>query len=144
MYEALVDHNSIEQIMNDKGLAKIGDNLVNFIYSLSKSLVLGSSTGEKVRDSVLAHAIRPTSVYEQIGHRTDAGTAGDAYEAILAYLWLTKRLQIDSVVNILIDHLPLDSKTSRRAEGRIAAKAFKSVMEYLIDLLPPSLLQDSD
>ncbi|MFO7837130.1 MAG: ribonuclease III family protein [Candidatus Thorarchaeota archaeon] len=144
MYQPLIDHDSIAQILNDKGLAKIGDNLVNFMYSLAKSIVLGSSTGEKVRDSVLARAIRSTSVYEQIGHRTDAGTAGDAYEAIVAYLWLTKELQIDSIVDMLVNNLPLDSHTSRRAEGRIAATAFKYVMTHLIDLLPPSLLHELD
>jgi len=144
MYQPLVTHDSVEQIMNDKGLAKIGDTLVNFIYSLSKSIVIGSSTGEKVRDSILARAIRQTSIYERIGHRTDAGTAGDAYEAIVAYVWLTKRIQIDSIVDMLAALLPLDTQTSRRAEGRIAAEAFKSMMDHLIGLLPKSLLQNSD
>jgi hypothetical protein len=144
MYQPLVTHDSVEHIMNDKGLAKIGDTLINFIYSLSKSIVLGFSTGEKVRDSILARAIRQTSIYERIGHRTDAGTAGDAYEAIVAYLWLTKQIQIDSIVDMLVDLLPLDTQTSRRAEGRIAAEAFESIMDHLIELVPKSLLQSSD
>ncbi|MFW9841404.1 MAG: ribonuclease III family protein, partial [Candidatus Thorarchaeota archaeon] len=62
MWESFVHHKSIEAIMNDKGLAKVGDNLVNFIYSLAKSVVLGHTTGEKVRDSVLARAIRATEI----------------------------------------------------------------------------------
>ena len=72
MWEPFVHHESIESIMNDKGLAKVGDNLVNFVYSLAKSVVLGHTTGEKVRDSVLARAIRATNVYNHISRRTDA------------------------------------------------------------------------
>ena len=34
--------------MRNKGLAKLGDNLVNLCYSLAKSQVLGEATGEKV------------------------------------------------------------------------------------------------
>lgn len=137
VWDSLVQHSSLESIMNDKGLAKIGDNLVNFCYSLAKSLVLGESTGEKVRDSVLARALRATSAYPRIGRRTDVGRAADAYEAIMAYLWLTEKLSIPDVVTSLKTTLNIDSQTNRKREGDAAAVSFQILLEQNLDSLPP-------
>lgn len=135
MWDSFVEHKTIDTIMNDKGLAKIGDGLVNFCYSLAKSAVLGKATGEKVRDSVMAKAIRATSVYSQIGRRTDAGDAADAFEAIMAYLWLAQRMSIEEFVKLLVQNLEIDSKTSRKKEDAAAAHAFQFVLEnYMKDL----------
>ena len=136
MWDSFVEHKSIDAIMNDKGLAKIGDGLVNFCYSLAKSAVLGEATGEKVRDSVLARAIRANPVYLQIGRRTDIGGAADAFEAIMAYLWMSNKLSIEEFVDILIQHLEIDSKTSRKKENTSAANAFQIVLENNIKNLP--------
>jgi hypothetical protein len=136
MWEAFVHHESVESIMNDKGLAKVGDNLINFIYSLAKSVVLGQTTGEKVRDSVLARAIRATDVYNHISRRTDAGRAADAYEAIMAYLWMTGKITIQQAVESLTNTLHIDSKTNRKKEGETAALSFQYLLEQHIDSLP--------
>jgi len=136
MWESFVHHESIESIMNDKGLAKLGDNLVNFIYSLAKSVVLGQTTGEKVRDSVLARAIRATEINSHFSRRTDAGRAADAYEAIMAYLWLSGKLAIQEAVKSLTETLDIDSKTSRKKEGEVAAISFQKLLEEYSDLLP--------
>ncbi len=136
MWKAFVHHESVESIMNDKGLAKVGDNLINFIYSLAKSVVLGQTTGEKVRDSVLARAIRATDVYNHISRRTDAGRAADAYEAIMAYLWMTGKITIQQAVESLTNTLHIDSKTNRKKEGEVAALSFQYLLEQHIDSLP--------
>jgi hypothetical protein len=122
--------------MHDKGLAKLGDGLVNFCYSLAKSLVLGEATGEKVRDSVLARAIRATSIYHHMKRRTDAGRAGDAYEAIMAYLWMSEKITISDMVDALSKSLDITSTTSRKREGEIAAEAFQKFLESNIEHLP--------
>ncbi len=137
LWDNLLDqHNSIDSIMNDKGLAQIGDNLVNFFYSLAKSVVLGSMSGEKVRDKVLAKAIRATPIYERIGRRTDAGRAADAYEAIIAWLWMKGNLDSQWAITYLAERLDLDKTTNRKQEGEIAAEAFKSLLEKLTERLP--------
>jgi hypothetical protein len=136
MWETFVDHENIESIMHDKGLAKVGDGLVNFCYSLAKSLVLGYATGEKVRDSVLARAIRSTSIYSHMNRRTDAGRAGDAYEAIMAYLWMTEKISISDMVDSLSESLVINSTTSRKKEAEIAAIAFQKFLECNIEHLP--------
>jgi hypothetical protein len=136
MWELFVRHTSIEQIMNDKGLAKVGDNLVNLCYSLAKTLVLGYATGEKVRDSVLARAIRETSVYQHMNRRSDIGKAADAYEAIMAYLWMTGKITIPDMADSLASLLDIDSKTSRESEGILAAISFQRFLEQKMIHLP--------
>lgn len=121
--------------MKDKGLAKLGDSLVNLCYSLAKSIAIGKPVGEKVRDSVLARAIRASPVYNQLGRRADIGAAADAYEAIMAYLWISEIATIESIVKILTENLDLDSKTSRKEEGKTAANAFHTVLEHFSSAL---------
>ena len=138
MWNILIQHETIASIMQDKGLAKIGDGIVNLCYSLAKSLVIGSATGEKVRDSVLARAIRSTSLYQHMGRRTDIGRAADAYEAIMAFLWLKGMMTIEVAVTTLVPLLEIDTTTSRTREGEIAAHAFQVLLEENQDHLPPS------
>jgi len=137
VWDSLVDsHDSVEAIMNDKGLAQIGDNLVNFCYSLAKSVVLGKMSGEKVRDSILARAIRPTSVYQYMRRRTDVGKAADAYEAIMAWLWMKNLIKIQFIVQFLVENLSLDSATNRVKEGELASSAFQKLLEEVVKDLP--------
>jgi hypothetical protein len=138
MWNALIQHETIDSIMQDKGLAKIGDGIVNLCYSLAKSLVIQSATGEKVRDSVLARAIRSTSLYQHMGRRTDIGRAADAYEAIMAFLWLKGVMTIEVAVTTLVPLLEIDNTTSRTREGEIAARAFQALLEENQDHLPSS------
>lgn len=136
MWETFVQHESVEEIMNDKGLAKVGDGIINLCYSLAKSNVLGHATGDKVRDSILARAIRATDIYRHISHRTDIGKAADAYEAIIAYLWMKGKITVQGTVDALIQSLNIDSNTNRNREGEIAALAFQHFLEQHISSLP--------
>jgi hypothetical protein len=136
MWETFVQHESVEEIMNDKSLAKVGDGIVNLCYSLAKSRVLGQATGDKVRDSILARAIRATEVYRYISRRTDSGKAADAYEAIIAYLWMKGMITVQGVVDALVQTLHIDSNTNRKKEGEIAALSFQHLLEQYINSLP--------
>jgi hypothetical protein len=136
MWEFLNEEQNVERIMRNKGLAKLGDNLVNLCYSLAKSQALGEATGEKVKDRVLANAIRSTSIYNKFGRRTDSGMAADAYEAIMAYLWLTGKIVIEEVVTDLVSNVEITSETSRKREDEIATLAFQKLLKSLIHLLP--------
>lgn len=136
MLDTLIQHDSVREIMSDTGLAQIGDSLANLCYSVAKSSVLGQFVGERVRDDVLAKAIRSNPVYGEMGKRTDVGQAGDAYEAILAYVWLTGGTSIESVVSTLKQNLLIDSKTGRKQENNIASGAFRVLLDDLIAALP--------
>ncbi len=134
-WSTLVKSSSVRDIMADTGLAQIGDNLVNLCFSVAKSLVTGRMVGEKVSDKVLARAIRATPLYQHVGHRTDAGTAGDAYEAIVGYLWLTGRTTVGEIVEIIARHLHIDEKMNRRQQAGAAAEALRRLVETLSERL---------
>ncbi|TFG15237.1 hypothetical protein EU537_01015 [Candidatus Thorarchaeota archaeon] len=136
MWTPLIEHEDLESLLNDKGLAQIGDNLVNLCYSIAKSIVLHEAMGVKVRDSVLARAIRSTKVYDYMTGRCDVGCAGDAYEAIMAWLWMKEKVTIESLIQHLIPLLEIDSTTSRKREGEVAAAAFQSLLETHMKKLP--------
>ncbi len=135
LWDSFIQHDTVKAILNDQGLAKTGDSIVNLCYSLSKSLVLGIATGEKVRDSVLAKAIRATTLYDQINRRTDHGAAADSYEAVIAYLWMSGKVTIENIVEFLVPLLTINIKTSRKREAEIASEAFKLLLEHLLPSL---------
>jgi hypothetical protein len=135
LWASFVQHRTIEAILKDKGLAKVGDAIVNLCYSLAKTLVLGRATGEKVQDVVLARAIRATPVYRQLNRKTDAGTAADAYEAILSFLWMKGSVTIEEIVQHLVPLLTIDAATSRKQERVVAIDAFTSLLLLLTDRL---------
>jgi hypothetical protein len=136
MWTPLLEHEDLESVLNDKGLAQIGDNLVNLCYSIAKSMVLNEAMGVKVRDSVLARAIRSTKVYDYMRGRCDVGCAGDAYESVMAWLWMKEKITIESIIQHLVPLLQFDSTTSRKKEGEIAAIAFQSLLETHMKKLP--------
>ncbi|NHI84163.1 MAG: hypothetical protein EAX81_07670 [Candidatus Thorarchaeota archaeon] len=136
MWRFLGDHQTVEGILRDKDLAKLGDSLVNLCYSLAKSQIIGKPTGEKVRDKVLARAIRETPIYDKYSRRTDAGRAADAYEAAIAYLWLKEKVTIEKIVGSLVTNMTNEIDVSRRHENEISSQAFQRLLEELIHLLP--------
>lgn len=135
-WDCLASHATVHDIMNDAGLAKLGDSLVNLCFSLAKSIVIGCPTGEKVKDSVLARAIRTSPIYAYVGHRTDPGGAADAYEAVMAWLWLNRKTTIESVVDSLAKSLMTDSTKSAKRDDEFAVHAFKYLLEQVTSHLP--------
>ena len=135
LWSRFIQHESLEELLNDKNLAKTGDAIVNLCYSLAKSLVFGKAVGEKVRDDVLANAIRALPLYKHMNRKTDRGIAADAYEAIIAYLWMSQKVTIDSIVDFLVKHLSIDADTSRKKEAQIASEAFGTLLESLSPLI---------
>ncbi len=129
LWDPFIQHNSIEQVLSDKELAKTGDAIVNLCYSLAKSLVLGVATGIKVRDDVLAKAIRASTLSDHINRRTDRGSAADSYEALVAYMWMSRKLTIEDIVEFLVPLLTIDKTTSRKLEAEIATEAFRLLLE---------------
>ncbi|MEM2142051.1 MAG: ribonuclease III family protein [Candidatus Thorarchaeota archaeon] len=136
----LTRHETLREITNDTGLAQVGDCIVNLCYSVAKSLVLGRLHGERVRDIILARAIRSSCVYESIGKRTDVGKAADTYEAIIAYCWLRGLVSIEQMVQVLVDNLNDDISGSISREVATASVAFASLLESIVRALPSSVV----
>ncbi|NJE06415.1 hypothetical protein E3E36_09715 [Thermococcus sp. M36] len=118
----------------DKGLAKFGDSLVNFVFSLALSEYLGRPTGERVPNASLSIALELAGLRHVIPPRTDKHGKGDIAEAIFAYAWLEGRITVEEAVEILRENFTEDvTHFSRRKEaiGKAFAKVFKVIGERL-------------
>lgn len=89
------------KIAIDKGLAKIGDNLVNLCYSLAQFLSYSKIGGKKVPNKALAHALRRSVLRRFAGRRRDAHGLADAVEAIIGYCWLKGLISLEGIVHVL-------------------------------------------
>ncbi|ASJ06830.1 ribonuclease III family protein [Thermococcus pacificus] len=123
-----------EKNFTDKGLAKFGDSLVNFTFSLALSEYLEKPTGERVPNASLAMALELAGLRNAIPPRTDKHGKGDIAEAIFAYAWLEGKITVDEAARILRANFTEDvTHFSRRKEviGRAFAEVFKVIKERL-------------
>ncbi|NJE09945.1 ribonuclease III family protein [Thermococcus sp. MAR1] len=123
-----------ERDFTDKGLAKFGDSLVNFVFSLALSEYLGRPTGERVPNASLTIALELAGLRGVIPPRTDKHGKGDIAEAIFAYAWLEGKITVEEAVEILRENFAEDvTHFSRKKEaiGRAFAEVFKVIGERL-------------
>jgi len=118
----------------DKGLAKFGDSLLNFIFSLALSEYLDRPTGERVPNSSLALALEMSGLRKLAPPRSDKHARGDVAEAILAYAWLEGLITIEEAVEIIGRNLTEDvTHFSRKKEaiGRALAVLYQEIGKRL-------------
>jgi len=94
-------HQSLRDVMLDKGLAALGDALVNFAYSLALSLDLGRPTGNRLDNRALSEALRASGLRETAPKRMSRHDLANAAEALLAYGWLKGFLSFWELVEAL-------------------------------------------
>lgn len=136
---------SQKAIGTDKGLAKIGDSIVNFAYSVAKSIFLTKNsvnkktirTGKKVNKIILADALRKANLKIYAKTRADAHDLADTVEALIAYVWLTGKVNLESMINIISENLSGDFQ-SRTDETKNATTAFTKLLDYIKNYLPKS------
>ncbi|ASJ08899.1 hypothetical protein A3L11_06535 [Thermococcus siculi] len=123
-----------ERDFTDKGLAKFGDSLVNFAFSLALSEYLGRPTGERVPNASLSMALELSGLRHVVPPRTDKHGKGDIAEAIFAYAWLEGKITVEEAADILKKNFTEDvTHFSRKKEdiGRAFAEVFKVIKERL-------------
>ena len=133
-----------KSIGTDKGLAKIGDNVVNLSYSLAKSIHLTKNnlqnktvrTGLKVNKTILANALKNADMKKTFAKtRADAHDLADTVEALIAYVWISNKMTLNEIVSFLTEHLAGDL-TIRSQEIEKATKAFTNLLIYMKKFLP--------
>ena len=72
------------EAFGDHRLSKLGDALLNFIYSLSLSVHGGVPEGKKIPNSVLAKAVESSRYRGIVPKRSDRHRKGDLVEAIFS------------------------------------------------------------
>lgn len=132
-----------KRIGTDKGLAKIGDGIVNLSYSLAKSIYLtqnsknknANRTGMKVSKNILAEALKTANMKGFAKNRADAHDMADTVEALVAYVYLDKLMSIDDITNHLLKGLS-GNLLNRQEEIESARKAFTNLLIKLKQYLP--------
>ncbi|MHA1143258.1 MAG: ribonuclease III family protein [Candidatus Helarchaeota archaeon] len=117
--------------MQDKGLAKLGDNLVNLLYSIAKSRAIGEPTGWKVSAKVLSTALKQSPFYKVIPRRASMHDLGDFFEALCAHAWLTKAMTLNEMQEILYLTMKEGNFSTRKNEEIVAGEAFFQLLNGL-------------
>jgi len=139
----VVRKNSKKAIGTDKGLAKIGDGIVNLAYSIAKSVFLTNNnknnaivrTGIKVSKDILSNALKKADLKDYAKNRADAHDMADTVEAIVAYVWLKNEIELNEIVDILTKTLSGDL-FDRREEIESAIDAFTELLMHIRKYLP--------
>jgi hypothetical protein len=97
-------HGTVQEILNDHGLASLGDAYTNLIYSLYLSVRKGKPAGAKADSHTLSNALRQSGLRSLMNSRVDRHDQADAAEALLAYAWLSGLTTITRSVSILSRH----------------------------------------
>ncbi len=146
-YEFLIEDlnkfKSQKSIGTDKGLAKIGDGIVNLAYSVAKSIFLTKNnlqhkiyrTGSKVSKQILANALKNADMKDFAKNRADAHDLADTGEALVAYVWLSKNLTLNEIIDFLTNKLSGDL-TNRSEEIKSATIAFTNLFINIRKFLP--------
>ncbi len=116
----------------DQNLSKLGDSLLNLIYSLSLSLAKGDPTGGRIPNTVLARAASYSSHRNLVPRRSDSHRKGDIVEAIFAYAWLKGFLEIGDGAEFIARNL---SSPGRRIDREQYARALSQLMDKMLDAM---------
>ena len=141
-YEFLIrDLNSQKSIGTDKGLAKIGDGIVNLAYSIAKSIYLTenssniSRTGLKVNKTILSNALKNANMKNFAKKRADAHDLANTVEALVAYVFLNNNITLSEIIDFLKKNLSGDIQ-NRVQEAINATNAFSNLLIHIKNFLP--------
>ena len=132
-----------KNIGTDKGLAKIGDGIVNLSYSVAKSIFLTRNnsndkifrTGQKVSKTILAVALKEANMKIFAKNRADAHDLADTVEALIAYVWLDNKMALTEMIDFLTEELSGDL-FDRKQEIETATFAFTKLLNHIKQFLP--------
>jgi hypothetical protein len=102
-FKLLEGIDTIDIAAKNKGLAKLGDEIVNLAYSLGESLFISKPTGEKVNATVLHESMKASGLRYLAKSRADAHSIADSAEAVIAYAFLQKKVTIDELAQKIFD-----------------------------------------
>ena len=92
---------TLRDIISDRGLAALGDALVNFAYSLALSLDAGRPRGKRLDNRALSEALRASGLRPLIPKRMSRHELANVVEALLAYGWLKGLFGLSDLVKAL-------------------------------------------
>ncbi|KKM66480.1 hypothetical protein LCGC14_1480750 [marine sediment metagenome] len=134
---------SHKNIGTDKGLAKIGDGIVNLAYSVAKSAFLTKNnpnnnivrTGKKVGRNILGIALKNANMKNYAKNRANLHDLADTVESLVAYIWFINKMSLKEIIDYLTENLSGDLVT-RAEEIKNATSAFTNLLNYMKKFLP--------
>jgi hypothetical protein len=131
----------LRPIMRDHSLAKFGDTLTNFLYSLAKTKALDKPTGLSVYDKALAEVLRQIGLRDIMPSSSPAGVLGDGVEALIGYVYLEEIMTLEEMTSIITNYLESketemldDRKYERDLMVESFTKLLMEIMNRLIDV----------
>ena len=121
------NYSSLTEVLLDKDLAKIGDALVNFIFSLAVSNTMKQPQNIRVSSLTLSTALKQSGLRELLPHRIDRHDQANAVEALVMYAWITKIISLSELLQIL------------ESEAQNPIEAFSKVLLEIIQAINHSL-----
>lgn len=102
-YSDLIDGvKDLKQAARDKDLAKLGDEIINFCFSLAKSAFHSKPTGDKVSAKILSEAMKITGLRTLAKLRAKAHDIADAGEALIAYAYLSGLITTEEITQKIL------------------------------------------
>lgn len=127
-FESLSQYSEPEEALLDEDLAKLGDALVNLIYSLAKSEARDKPDGDRAPNRVLSGALSKAGLRDIAPSRADSHRLGDVTEALIAYAWLNGEIEIGEAVDIVSDSLEGKDLQSRSELWEGGEEGFKNLL----------------
>jgi hypothetical protein len=127
---------NLQTYVHQKSNAKLGDSLVNFIYSVAKSLVSGIPTGMKVSDSILTEAFKGSSWYTTKTLRLSGkkDRIADAVEALILFFWVQQEVSLEKLIEPLESQLEPHRLQHPKEEHHSAVLAFQNLLNVLFQI----------
>ncbi|MBS7287713.1 MAG: hypothetical protein KIH01_02925 [Candidatus Freyarchaeota archaeon] len=117
----------------NKQFARIGDGVVNLVYSLALFTATGEVKGTKLPGYVLAAALKASGLRSRLSSRQDRYRLSDAAEALLGYAWLSGAIKIKDAANSVASLI--NPKLSFKDNVENIVSAFTLLIKKAIDAL---------
>ncbi|MHA1729983.1 MAG: ribonuclease III family protein [Promethearchaeota archaeon] len=128
---------NLEQAAKNKGLAKLGDEIINMCYSIAISLFEGRCTGIKISAKVLSEAMKQSGLRYLARKRAKAHDIADSAEAIIAYAFLNEKVTIKEITSKILNGLEKSKKetTTVNEKRNLKIEALNNLLIHLKEKL---------
>ena len=136
MLKDLFDYPDPEEAFLDENLAKLGDALVNLMYSLAMSMSKAEPDGAKVPNEVLSNSLSDAGFRHLAPSRVDSHRLADIVEAVVAYAWIKDEVGLEEAARILSSSLSERDLDDRREVFKGAEEGFKNLLIEISKRIP--------
>lgn len=127
-FESFLKYSNSQEAFLDQNLAKLGDTLVNLLYSLARSMARRKPDGAKVPNKVLSESLRGAGLRDFAPSRVDSHRLGDISEAVIAFAWLEDEIEVEEAAEIIATSLEERDFQDRKSILKGAEEGFKNLL----------------